>query len=877
MIPKRVTLENFLSYGPKTEIAFTDDEPLWVLGGPNGVGKSAVFDAITYCLFAEHRGGGRGHDHLTRHGANGFTVAVEFEFAGTDYRVTRGRSGKKAVQAVEQRTGGHWQRVKDVDGADAVTAWAKQTLGLSFDAFTASVLLRQGKADDILDAPPAQRLDTLKKIIGVERFEQLSERVGAARKGTDAELKRLQQQRAAVAPVSVEEFAAAEVTVTETVTTRETADAARRDATTAVPWAKQWVALTAKRDDLIRRLADADARATDAEQIRTDHARLVELSAVVPVLQKLIPLLAVLAEAVRDRDEAGMAATTLRAELIRMRQQVEALKLVSATNRQEATDLSAEAGTAATEHGRQSSFLTFADEITALRAAATTFPATLDAEADVARAGVLAATVVERAARDAVTEVAAHLKQATEQQARFGRVGVGVPCSECGQAVTAEHAEKEEKRLADRLAELTAHLAAAREVSTAATSGREEAGAWLAELNQRIADRDRTAERLADRERSLTALGGTTDADAVRAELARLDALRADLQHRHATARGNQEEADEELKALGATVTGLETDVLTADAESNQLTTALARDTATRDAQLAQLPPAWHATLDATPLVLERDRLTTAGTDKRFRELEQDTALRCEWEQQRTDTDAALADIPDAARIPAAEAERRERLAEDTFRARDGDHRAAVARLDELTRRREQLDELTSSITTATADARAHEKLDTLLGKQKLQRELIREAEAEIVRLAQQTLDKLSGGEMSVSLADSEEGDDKAFDLLVRVGDTPTPTGVRFLSGSQKFRVAISVALAIGRFASGQARPLESVIIDEGFGSLDKDGLRAAAEELNRLKDHLRRIILVSHQEEFTDHFPVVIRLSKGEHGTEATQVRQQR
>ena len=57
MIPKRVTLENFLSFGPKTEIAFTDDEPLWVLGGSNGVGKSAVFDAITFCLFGAHRGG----------------------------------------------------------------------------------------------------------------------------------------------------------------------------------------------------------------------------------------------------------------------------------------------------------------------------------------------------------------------------------------------------------------------------------------------------------------------------------------------------------------------------------------------------------------------------------------------------------------------------------------------------------------------------------------------------------------------------------------------------------------------------------------------------------------------------------------------------
>ena len=123
---------------------------------------------------------------------------------------------------------------------------------------------------------------------------------------------------------------------------------------------------------------------------------------------------------------------------------------------------------------------------------------------------------------------------------------------------------------------------------------------------------------------------------------------------------------------------------------------------------------------------------------------------------------------------------------------------------------------------------------------------------------------------LSIELDHSDDSGDGAFALRVRRADDSIPIEVAYLSGSQKFRVAISVALAIGRFAAGQARPLECVIIDEGFGSLDKEGLHAAANELNRLKQYLRRIVLVSHQEEFTDHFPVVIRLSKGEAGTTA-------
>ena len=164
-----------------------------------------------------------------------------------------------------------------------------------------------------------------------------------------------------------------------------------------------------------------------------------------------------------------------------------------------------------------------------------------------------------------------------------------------------------------------------------------------------------------------------------------------------------------------------------------------------------------------------------------------------------------------------------------------------------------------------------------MLGQNGLQRELVRDAEQQIVELANDTLQNLSDGDLSLEQDDEAAGrDDKAFALRVRPADDPLPIGVLFLSGSQKFRVAVSVALAVGRFASGRARPLEAVIIDEGFGSLDKDGLRAMADELKRLQrsQSLKRVVLVSHQEEFTDQFPVGYQLSASESGTTAAPFR---
>ena len=76
-----------------------------------------------------------------------------------------------------------------------------------------------------------------------------------------------------------------------------------------------------------------------------------------------------------------------------------------------------------------------------------------------------------------------------------------------------------------------------------------------------------------------------------------------------------------------------------------------------------------------------------------------------------------------------------------------------------------------------------------------------------------------------------------------------------FLSGSQKFRVAVSLALGIGQYASRQHRPIESVIIDEGFGCLDRHGRQVMIQELQNLRGQLRCILLVSHQEEFAEAF----------------------
>ncbi len=537
MIPKRIELENFLSFGkPAVAFTFTDDEPLWALCGKNGVGKSAVFDGITYALYGEHRGGTQKAEQLIRHGANGFRIVLEFEFAGVEYRITRVRAGRTA-QKVERRIDGEWEAVPGVNSAADVKAWVEKTLGLGYKAFTSSALLRQGEADKLFSASRDERIAVLKGIIGFERFEEVSGRVHAATLSRGNTLDTLRRQLGALVAVTPEELAAAEAAVT-------TEEQKRAEAQTAPA-------------DLAERLARAEA----------------------------------------DEKATG--------------------------------------------------------------------------ETKQAASGELAAA-------------AALLKQAQDRRDRFADVAVGVTCSQCGQLVDEAHAAKERARLADA------------------------------------------------------------------------DGLRA--------------------------------------------------------------------------LVAELDRLQSSGVAARFDLLRQDDEKRAEWSEQLQTVRAEIDRIPAEARIPVTEAERRQAEAKALWDAANAARDTAVRTRDGLQSRAEQHQGLTAQLRTAEREHDLHKKLDNLLGQNELQRELVRDAEQQIVGLANDTLQHLSDGDLSVEQDDEAAGrDDKAFALRVRRAGDPLPIGVLFLSGSQKFRVAVSVALAVGRFASGRARPLEAVIIDEGFGSLDKDGLRATA------------------------------------------------
>ena len=89
---------------------------------------------------------------------------------------------------------------------------------------------------------------------------------------------------------------------------------------------------------------------------------------------------------------------------------------------------------------------------------------------------------------------------------------------------------------------------------------------------------------------------------------------------------------------------------------------------------------------------------------------------------------------------------------------------------------------------------------------------------------------------------------------------------VHSLSGGESFLVSLALALGLASLSSQRVQ-VESLFIDEGFGSLDADTLRVAMDALDILQGQGRKVGVISHVAEMTERIPTQIQVIKGAGG----------
>src|SRR6202011_1387100 len=102
-----------------------------------------------------------------------------------------------------------WLPVEGTSQKREFDNWVAENIGLTYDTFTSSVLLLQGKAEKLLDSKPEGRREVLAGIVDLQRYEELHQKADDRRKSLDTELKVLKARLETIPDVAPLELAEA--------------------------------------------------------------------------------------------------------------------------------------------------------------------------------------------------------------------------------------------------------------------------------------------------------------------------------------------------------------------------------------------------------------------------------------------------------------------------------------------------------------------------------------------------------------------------------------------------------------------------------------------------------------------------------------------
>lgn len=184
MIPLKLHIKNFVSYGNTTQIIDFEPYHLICFSGKNGHGKSALLDALTWAIWGQARkalGNSKADEGLVRLGQTNMFVGLDFICNGQTYKIRReftliGAKSQTNLEfgMVDPETG----QTKPLTDKTIRTTQEKidSLIGLSFEAFINSAFLRQGHSNEFSKKSPKDRKELLANILGLDTFESLRKR-----------------------------------------------------------------------------------------------------------------------------------------------------------------------------------------------------------------------------------------------------------------------------------------------------------------------------------------------------------------------------------------------------------------------------------------------------------------------------------------------------------------------------------------------------------------------------------------------------------------------------------------------------------------------------------------------------------------------------
>lgn len=186
---KEISIKDFLSH-ELTRVQFSDGQRL-LIEGKSGSGKSAILDAIVWCLYGKGRVDGRS---LVRQGEKKAKVVLSVQDGEKEYEITRtvDTNGKNTLSVGVGAVDGDDLQAIPVSGLKNIQEWVeKDLIHASYQLFINSVAYPQDNADTFVKQTAAKRKELLMEMAPVADLDMYFERAKIQLQSTEEALQRL--------------------------------------------------------------------------------------------------------------------------------------------------------------------------------------------------------------------------------------------------------------------------------------------------------------------------------------------------------------------------------------------------------------------------------------------------------------------------------------------------------------------------------------------------------------------------------------------------------------------------------------------------------------------------------------------------------------
>ena len=933
MRPLRLTLSAFGPYAAETtlDLEKLGRGGLYLITGDTGAGKTTLFDAITYALYDHSSSGIREGSMLRCKYADDKIptfVELEFEVHGVRYTVRRNPEYQRP------KTRGEGMTTEKADAtltypddrppvtkAKDVTAAVQEIIGLDYNQFSQIVLIAQGQFTKLLNASTEERSRIFRKLFRTQRYAQLQERL-------QAEAAALNQQRTAqnakldsllaglqfspedpdaealralcaqtvpetalalLDALTARQAAALEEASTALQTTEAQLDKVQQQLGAAAQAQRLAQQLAARQAELAAAKPALDTARAEADRHAGDAAQLDALTAQVTQAQSALAAYDALDTLCRQQTEARNAARLAAAQAHKRRTQLDSLNAALAAAETELVAL-ADAGTR---------LLALQNHSTQLCQRGEALAKLEQRLADCQRQAKAAHKAQENYRAAAAAQDEARARQNTLERAFLdAQAGLlaeslveGVPCPVCG---STHHPARV---LLPHTAPTQAQVEAARQAAATADRQAQTASAAaqsaLAAANEAKTSLRRDAETLLPER--FTAPEGTVPltfalmTNVLAEETAALQTEQADC-----TAQCRQADADcrrkAQLEADRQAKTRQRPALEQAAAEADRSAAAQNASADALESQIAErraaLPYPRRADAQAALDKLEADRRALrTGMDTAQRKLKQAeqtvAAAEAAVEALTAQQTAAQKELParSAEELTAQQTELT--AAREALRSREKQlsaqllpNRKTAAQYRAAAEARQALESRWQWVSALAATAGG-----TLTSKQKIRLEAYIQMNYldRILRYANTRLMQMTAGQYELERIGAEnQRSQSGLDLGVIDHYNGTRRSVKTLSGGESFKASLALALGLSdevQSSAGGIR-LDTLFLDEGFGSLDEESLELAIRVLSGLTEGDRLVGIISHVGALKDRIDRQVVVHKARTGGSTVELR---